>query len=53
MKERYSKEIKTYIVPTIRIVEMSCEGMLCFSRVFMFNTYEDGGDIDMDFTMSF
>lgn len=53
MKERDYIGIKTYIEPTIRIVDMSCEGMLCVSRVFMLNSYDDGGDIDLDFTMSF
>ena len=53
MKERDYMGIKTYIEPTIRVVDMSCEGMLCVSRVFMLNSYDDGGDIDLDFTMSF
>ena len=53
MIERYTIEAGAYVEPAIRVVEMSCEGLLCMSRVFMLNSYDDGGDIDLDFTMSF
>lgn len=42
---------KAYEDPRIRVVEMSCEGMLCVSSVFFLSSYEQGDDIDMDFTL--
>jgi hypothetical protein len=53
MKEIASIGTRIYVKPAVRIVEFSYEGVLCFSRVFMLNSYDDGGDIDLDFTMSF
>ena len=51
MKNIYmnSECAKAYIQPKARVVEMSCEGLLCVSSVFLLNSYDQGEDIDFDF----
>ena len=53
MKNIYmnSKCAEAYVEPKVRVVEMSCEGMLCVSGVFLLNSYEKGEDIDFDFSL--
>ena len=42
---------KEYIKPNVKVVDMSFEGVLCMSMIFMLDSYEDGGEIDLDFTL--
>lgn len=42
---------KEYIKPNVKVVDMSFEGVLCMSKVFLLDSYDDGGEIDLDFTL--
>ena len=48
---RNSKCAESYVEPKVRVVEMSCEGLLCVSSVFLLNSYDRGEDIDFDFSL--
>ena len=42
---------KEYVKPNVKVVDMSFEGVLCMSKVFLLESYDDGGYIDLDFTL--
>ena len=53
MKNTYmnSKCTEEYVQPKVRVVEMSCEGLLCVSSIILLSSYDQGEDIDFDFTL--
>lgn len=50
-KTNYSNRTAAYIQPSIKVVEMSCEGVLCVSKMFMLESYENGGTYELDFSL--
>ena len=50
-KMNYSNHTAAYVQPSIKVVEMSCEGVLCVSQLFMLESYEEGETYHLDFSL--
>ena len=44
---------KEYIKPNVKVVDMSFEGVLCMSVIFMLDSYSEGDSYDLDFDLGF
>ena len=50
-KMNYSNHTAAYVQPSFKVVEMSCEGVLCVSQLFMLESYEAGETYNLDFSL--
>lgn len=50
-KMNYSNRTEAYVQPSIRVVDMSCEGVLCVSQLFMLESYGEGETYELDFSL--
>ena len=50
-KTNYTNRPEAYIEPKVKIVDMSCEGVLCVSQLFMLESYEEGETYSLDFSL--